>query len=112
MVNELMLPSGSFYSEPNLKDFDNYQNEDYSAFLGENQEPSLWRDGLASDAHAYRLFYREELFSDGPLLIRLTIQPDNSGLAIIKISERVYIYDDPDDIPIDFTYRQVTHITK
>jgi hypothetical protein len=67
-------------------------------------EPSLWKQSNQPDYHAYRFRWEGGLRIVGPLVIRLDVQPDGSGIATIKIWKSVPgEYDSDKRLQADYT---------
>jgi hypothetical protein len=89
MSNDPMLPPGTFY--PNDEETDSFFNEIHFGLMQQAGEPSLWKLSGVPSYHAYRFYWGGGLRLLGPVVIRLIVQPDGSGIVNIKTWNSVQI---------------------
>ncbi len=89
MTNDSMLPPRFVY--PDDEDRSNYVSKMHFSLMQQAGEPALWKHSNASGYHAYRFQWEGGRNLQGPLVIRLEIQPDGTGIATIKIWKSVEI---------------------
>lgn len=89
MSDTPMIPSGILFPDPDSSYMDDWLVERYSGFLRESNEPSLWKLSETEQSHEYRFFFEESLYANGPVLVRLSIQPDDHAIATINVFKSV-----------------------
>jgi hypothetical protein len=110
MADEAMLPPGTFF--PDDDEMDRYFEEMGFGLMQRAGEPSLWKLSVQPDYHAYRFRWEGGRRILGPLVIRLVIQPDGSGVATIKIWKSIPVEYDPETSTPDYDKSLQAEYTK